>query len=289
GYGEGDVVPGSYDSLLAKVISHGADRNEAIRRAIEDIEAFEIRGVPTNLAFAGRIIGHDDFRSGGGTVDWLEREMEGLLAPRVPARHWAAAAAALAAAKSRRARGPWGAARWIGAGGAVCWLSSGPERCRAEVRGAGPAFEVDIDGETLTVTPLGEQEGEAAYRVGGGRETVVVTALPFSSGADLSVREPARDTVDAVTQVRAMPPPALPRRAHAAAEGVFAVTAPLSGTVAAVQVAVGDVVEVGQLVVVLEAMKMEHRIVASESGTVREVLVAAGDVVREGDVLAEVE
>lgn len=66
-------------------------------------------------------------------------------------------------------------------------------------------------------------------------------------------------------------------------------TAPLSGTVTAVQVAVRDVVEVGQLLVVLEAMKMEHRIVASESGTVREVLVAAGDVVREGDVLAEVE
>src|SRR3990172_6964108 len=86
GYGEGDVVPGSYDSLLAKVISHGADRNEAIRLAIEDIEAFEIRGVPTNLALAGRIIGHDDFRSGGVTVDWLEREMEGLLAARVPAR-----------------------------------------------------------------------------------------------------------------------------------------------------------------------------------------------------------
>lgn len=289
GYGAGDVVPGSYDSLLAKVISHGADRNGAIGLAIEDIEAFEIRGVPTNLALAGRIIGHDDFRSGGATVDWLEREMEGLLAPRVPARHWAAAAAALTAARSRPAPGPWGAARWIGAGGAVCWLSSGPERRRATVRDAGQAFEVDIDGERLTVTPLGDHDGEAAYRIGAGQETVLVSALPSSHGADLRVRDPKRDTVDGVTRIRVTPPPALPRRAPAVAEGVFAVTAPLSGTVTAVQVAVGDVVEVGQLLVVLEAMKMEHRIVASESGTVREVLVAAGDVVREGDVLAEVE
>ena len=289
GYGEGDVVPGSYDSLLAKVISHGPDRNEAIGRAIEDLEAFEIRGVSTNLALAGRIIGHDDFRSGSATVDWLEREMEGLLASRLPVQHWAAAAAALAAARSRRARAPWGAARWIGAGGAVCWLSSGSEQCRADVRAAGHAFEVDIDGETLTVTRLGEQDGEETYRVSGGEETVLVSASPFSNGVDLSVRDPGRGIIDAVTQIRAMPPPALPRRAHAAAEGVFAVTAPLSGTVAAVQVAVGDVVEVGQLLVVLEAMKMEHRVVASESGRVREVLVAAGDVVREGDVLAEVE
>ncbi|MCZ7576648.1 MAG: biotin/lipoyl-binding protein [Dehalococcoidia bacterium] len=208
--------------------------------------------------------------------------MEGLLAPRVPARHWAAAAAALTAARSRPAPGPWGAARWIGAGGAVCWLSSGPERRRATVRDAGQAFEVDIDGERLTVTPLGDHEGEAAYRIGAGQETVLVSALPPSHGADLRVRDPKRDTVDGVTRIRVTPPPALPRRAPAVAEGVFAVTAPLSGTVTAVQVAVGDVVEVGQLLVVLEAMKMEHRIVASESGTVREVLVAAGDVVREG-------
>jgi biotin carboxyl carrier protein len=92
-----------------------------------------------------------------------------------------------------------------------------------------------------------------------------------------------------LARVEVSRPAALPRKAHTAEEGVVAVTAPLSGTVAAVQVAVGDAVAVGQLLLVLEAMKMEHRIIALEAGVVREVLVGAGDVVRDGDVLVEVE
>jgi len=87
---------------------------------------------------------------------------------------------------------------------------------------------------------------------------------------------------------RAVPPSPLPRRAAAASAGATAITAPLSGTIAAVRVAEGDVVEAGQALVMLEAMKMEHRIVATADGTVRSVLVKAGDVVREGDVLLEV-
>ena len=84
-----------------------------------------------------------------------------------------------------------------------------------------------------------------------------------------------------------VPPPALPRRAHAALEGATAVTAPLAGTIASVRVAVGDEVEVGELLLTLEAMKMEHRITATDAGTVASVAVEPGGVVREGDVLVE--
>ena len=284
GYGEGDVVPGSYDSLLAKVISHGADRNETIGRAIEDIEAFEIRGVPTNLALAGRIIGHDDFRNGGATVDWLEREMEGLLAPRGPARHWAAAAAGLTESTSR-VRSRWAGSRWFGAGGAALWLACGPERCRMDVRWRGMSCEVTAGDETLLVEHAGRVDGEVAFRVGGPDMLVLTSRVAWAGAGEVEVRDPG----GRAARIQVEAPPPLPRKAHTAEEGVVAVTAPLSGTVTAVQVAVGDVVGVGQLLVVLEAMKMEHRIVASESGTVRGVLVAARDVVRDGDVLVEVE
>jgi biotin carboxyl carrier protein len=114
---------------------------------------------------------------------------------------------------------------------------------------------------------------------------VLTSSLAWVAAGEVEVRDPGGRT--ARIQVEAPPP--LPRKAHTADEGVVAVTAPLSGTVAAVQVAVGDAVAVGELLVVLEAMKMEHRIVALEAGVVREVLVAAGDVVRDGDVLVEVE
>ena len=82
-------------------------------------------------------------------------------------------------------------------------------------------------------------------------------------------------------------PPALPRRAQAAASGATVVVAPLAGTIAAVRVSVGDVVEAGETLVLLEAMKMEHRVTASSAGVVKAVNVSERDVVREGDVLVE--
>jgi biotin carboxyl carrier protein len=64
--------------------------------------------------------------------------------------------------------------------------------------------------------------------------------------------------------------------------------APLAGTIASVRVAEGDAVEAGQLLLTLEAMKMEHRVLATVAGVVKAVRVGVGDVVREGDVLVEV-
>ncbi len=67
----------------------------------------------------------------------------------------------------------------------------------------------------------------------------------------------------------------------------MAITAPLSGTVAAIRVAEGDSVAEGQLLLLLEAMKMEHRITAPAPGTVKSLPVHERDVVREGDILIE--
>jgi propionyl-CoA carboxylase alpha chain len=72
------------------------------------------------------------------------------------------------------------------------------------------------------------------------------------------------------------------RSAEAAGRGP---TAPLPGTVVSVEVAAGDAVRAGQVLIVLEAMKMEHRIVAPADAVVSEVLVQAGDRVDAGDVL----
>jgi len=82
-------------------------------------------------------------------------------------------------------------------------------------------------------------------------------------------------------------PPAPPKRTRVKAAGVVAVTAPLAGTVATVRVGEGETVEEGQVLVVLDAMKMEHRIVAPQSGVVRAIVAGAGNVVREGDLLVE--
>jgi acetyl-CoA/propionyl-CoA carboxylase biotin carboxyl carrier protein len=73
------------------------------------------------------------------------------------------------------------------------------------------------------------------------------------------------------------------------AAGSGTITAPMQGTIVKVTVAEGDTVEVGESVLVLEAMKMENHISAEKAGTVKEVRVAEGDTVGTGDVLLVIE
>lgn len=276
GYEQGDVVPGSYDSLLAKVIGHGAEREEALANTLASLRALAVEGVATNLEFLERVIGHGDFRRGAATVDWLDSALGELLSARVPPEHWAAAAAGLT-----RGAGPWQGAWWIGAGGAAMWLSSGPERVAVEVRGAKPGLEVAVDGETRQVTVEREEPGRAWCRAGAGGTLLEVTR----EACGARVRGPG----GVETVVRLEGPPAIPRRTHAEAAGAIAIVAPLAGTVASVSVGAGNAVEAGQLLLTLDAMKMEHRVVAQGAGVVRQVHVAVGDIVREGDRLVDLE
>jgi acetyl-CoA carboxylase, biotin carboxylase subunit len=69
----GAVVPPYYDSLLAKLIAHGDDRDQAIDILIDALEDVDVEGVETNRTLLVSILGHPDFRSGRATTDWLER------------------------------------------------------------------------------------------------------------------------------------------------------------------------------------------------------------------------
>jgi acetyl/propionyl-CoA carboxylase alpha subunit len=287
GYGEGDQVPANYDSLLAKVICHGADRAAAIHGMVESLRALRIAGVATTAALARRILEHPGFASPGVTVDWLDETLDALLSARTPPDHWTASAAAFAAGwpAVRRERGPWHGPRWIGAGGRTCWLVSGPERCEAVVNGLGGRFAVTLDGETIGVRVERGAGKAVTCRLDEGEAERVVEVALLEDPDVMAVRSPG--SVESRIAISA--PPSLPRRVHQVTGETLAVVAPLAGTVAAVQVAGGEAVEEGQLLAVLDAMKMEHRIVAPQEGVVRAVRVAAGDVVREGDVLVDLE
>jgi acetyl-CoA carboxylase, biotin carboxylase subunit len=69
----GAVIPPYYDSLLAKLIAHGADRDAAIDILLEALEHVEVKGVQTNRALLRRVLDHPDFRAAAITTDWLER------------------------------------------------------------------------------------------------------------------------------------------------------------------------------------------------------------------------
>jgi acetyl-CoA carboxylase biotin carboxylase subunit len=71
----GAAVPPYYDSLLAKLIGYGSDRDAAIEVLLEALEDADIEGVETNRALLVSVLGHPDFRAGAVTTDWLERTL----------------------------------------------------------------------------------------------------------------------------------------------------------------------------------------------------------------------
>ncbi len=78
---QGYVVPPYYDSLLAKLIVHGADRGEAIRKMRSSLEQFVVTGIPTTIGFHHEVLSHDDFRDGRVNTRWVE---ESFLSARQP-------------------------------------------------------------------------------------------------------------------------------------------------------------------------------------------------------------
>jgi acetyl-CoA/propionyl-CoA carboxylase biotin carboxyl carrier protein len=229
GYQEGDVLPGAYDSLMAKIVTWGPDRETARRRMVQALRETEIEGVPTTIPAQLAVLEHPDFVAARHDTNWVERDLDfSTLAPA------ATAAPATAAAASASTDG----------------------RVRRNV-------DVEVDGRRYKVSVWVPD---------------AVPAGPPAAASTLGGRP-----VPAAGRPR-------PRPATAAARpSSGTVLAPMQGTVVAVVAAVGDSVQVGQTICVLEAMKMENNVTAEAAGTVRELHVAAGDTVSAGDVLAVVE
>ncbi|MGE3076429.1 MAG: biotin carboxylase N-terminal domain-containing protein [Dehalococcoidia bacterium] len=276
GYERSDVIPSTYDSLAGKVLSHAPTREECIEFSEHELKGTYLRPLRTNIRLLEAVRASEAFSRGETDIGWLERELPGLLAgSRTPDDAWMAAgiAASWPAAVSQ-------------VGTCSVWLTDHQETREVATRVWGKDFESSV-GEAsergvfidswLTQNEVWEREirfmlsgikyGFRLHDDGvfGGTENAGRVGLSF----------------------RIVPPPPLPRRAHAAAEGATAIVAPLSGTIAAVRVAEGDAVVAGQLLLTLEAMKMEHRITSPSDGVVKSVGVRERDTVREGAVLVE--
>jgi acetyl/propionyl-CoA carboxylase alpha subunit len=289
GFAPGDLIPTQYDSLLAKCIFHGPDRDETVGHGAALLGPDDIVGPRTNLALLTAVARSEEFRRGDTTVDWLEPAVPGLLETvKLTAEQWMAAAVgfllpsqgAHPGSKDGTRGAPTIAASWVGPGAVEVHLDDGTGLRTVSVStGAGNRGIVEINGRRADYEVCSEESpGIVQLRIG-----------PQQVRVSRDSRSP--DVLDLYgtfgREVRLVPPPPLPRRAHAATEGATAITAPLAGTIASVRVADGDTVQPGDLLLTLDAMKMEHRITATSGGTVASLHVAPGDVVREGDVLVE--
>ncbi|MCX7892149.1 MAG: acetyl-CoA carboxylase biotin carboxylase subunit [Burkholderiales bacterium] len=274
-----DRVPPHYDSMLAKLVAWGATREEARRRLAAALAETVLLGVPTNRGYLAAAIAHPVFVAGRATTGFVAEHLP-------PAAEHAPdpAALALGAALLYERASPWrGPAEWFN------WTSTGvrakPMRLEwhgrkfdATVEPTGRhAYRVTVAGATVAVALPGERGVRIEAEVEGVRR--IVSAVIAEDGIDIALPEGDLRLRDATYDPAAA--------AATGADGV--VRSPMNGRVAAVAVAAGQTVARGDLVVAIEAMKMEHAIEAPVAGRVAEVAVAAGAQVTPGALLARIE
>jgi acetyl-CoA/propionyl-CoA carboxylase, biotin carboxylase, biotin carboxyl carrier protein len=247
----GTEVGGRFDPMLAKVIAHGRDRAEALRRLGAALDETVVLGLVTNLRFLRWLVREPTVLAGEARIDTLGAIWSGDVSapPAVPDDAWATAAAALLPA----AGDPW-------AGG---WRLNAAPTVRLATDAAERAVRVD------------DAPASARDHV---RSAAVVHV-------DVEGRSVA---------FRIAPPPDVDRAAAAAASaraggGAADLVAPMPGAVVAVHAAVGHTVAIGEPVVTLEAMKMEHVVPAPSAGRVASLEVAVGVQVERGQVLGRLE
>jgi geranyl-CoA carboxylase alpha subunit len=275
----GSEIPPFYDSMIAKLISHGATRDEARRRLVHGIEQTAAFGVTTNQAFLSACLRHAEFAAGRATTAFIGQNRGDLLAPRKAARSDAAFAALLLYATDPFAP-PWQSGRSLAA--------TFPRPARVELDDA--LYDIEI---------MVERDGGYAARLDGteyrfeidelGREAIRFrsdglsgSARFFREGDRLYIlRQGITVSVRDVT----MSAPA----AVGASSSDGRIRAAMNGRVVAVLVKEGEPIAAGQPVITLEAMKMEHVHSAPISGTISVVQVIEGDQVMTGRIMVEIE
>ncbi len=275
----GSQIPPFYDSMIAKLVSHGATRDEARRRLIHGLEQTAAFGVTTNQAFLAACLRHAEFAAGRVTTAFIERNRADLLAPREDARSDAAFAALLLYVTNPFAP-PWRSGRTLAAAfplparveldHAVYDIEIARERdggYAARLEGTEYRFEIDeLSGEAVRFRSNGLTESARFFREG--------DHLYFlRHGITVSVRDLTMSAPAAV----------------GASSSDGRIRAAMSGRVVAVLVKPGERVTAGQPVITLEAMKMEHVHSAPISGMISAVEVTEGEQVTTGRIVVEIE
>ena len=276
----GTEVGSNYDPMLSKVIAYGPDRAAALRTLDRALADTAVLGVVTNIEFARFLLADSDVRAGRLDTGLLDRRVEGFAAAAVTDQALIAAAAV-----------SWLSA-WVGSGQDIWatptgWrvgqhspfvarLVSGDRTTHVAIIGTPGSATVTLD-DQVPLTLQAELTDDTITTVVDGRRE--------------STRFARRDTATWVSNtqgtwmVRHVPEPST--RSEDVHSGDADILSPMPGAVIAVHAATGDTVSAGTAIVVVEAMKMEHALVAPIDGTA-ELAVAVGDQVRVDQLLARI-
>ncbi|MDH5019687.1 acetyl-CoA carboxylase biotin carboxylase subunit [Halobacterium rubrum] len=228
GLRQGDDLVTDYDSMVAKLIVHGSDREECLARSRRALAEYDIEGIPTIVPFHRLMLEDEAFVGGTHTTKYLDEDLD--------------------EERVAEAQEQWGTET-------ESEDSSDDDVVERD-------FTVEVNGKRFEVNL--EERGAAQ---------LATTAAAENGGGERP--EPAGGSDDGGETV---------------VEGDGeTVEAEMQGTILDVNVAEGDEVEPGDVLVVLEAMKMENDVVASHGGTVTQVAVAEDDSVDMGDVLVVID
>ena len=202
----GRDIPGDYDSMFAKLVVQGVDREQARRRMLRALAEFRVEGVPTTIPIHRWILDSPEFRAAEHTTTWLERALATVDLP--------------------------------------AHVDLQPPGTGAEPRPAD--ILVEVDGQRVPVRIFDERRGRAPQR------------------------------------------PAL-HDAHHGKHVHRVITAPMQGTILKVLVDKGQEIQAGDVICILEAMKMENHVASTREGEVTDLPIRAGQVVETGQTLAVID
>jgi len=294
GVDSGDEISPHYDSMIAKLIAHGPDRESARRALVAGLRESTVIGLVTNLRFLHELLEWPETRDASFHTRLIdERHVQrGVVAPAaVPVEHLAAAALYWLA--QRRAESP-ALGCWTLWDGFTGWrLSSGPIQAAPQ-----PTLVLKAGAAEWPVRfSMRDDQGSSALVIG--EQKVSATLQPLAAGRfllqcggralELTIRGDARQ-VELSSALGSSVLTAQPYLGGAAGDAAASgqLGAPMMGKVVAVKAAVGETVAVGQTVIVLESMKMELHVTAPFDGSLSSLRCRVGDMVERHQVLAEV-
>jgi geranyl-CoA carboxylase alpha subunit len=277
----GADIPPFYDSMIAKLVAHGGNREEALRKLLGGLQDVVALGVKTNQLFLSRCLAHPVFIDGRATTAFIAQNQNTLLQEDVDVQSIAVAlSAALLVETASGAKAP-GQGRRLTHSLAihVKFEINATVRDVALTHQGQHRYLALSEGRTFDVNLIKIGSDNARFIVDGLMESVVFTVQ--GTRLLMRYRGTAFDVIDRTL--------ATTTRQDSAGLSDGKLRASINGRVVAVQVAVGDRVVVGQSMVTLEAMKMEHIHTAPMAGTVKILNVALGEQVPTSFVVAEIE
>lgn len=286
----GDDIGINYDPMIAKLIVHGSDRDQAIRLMRQALLDFEVLGLQTNIAFLSRLVSSEGFVNAVLNTRFIEQFIEQhrdelfVETPQETQRALLIAAATLipdlpgnpqADALEFEAQSPWALKnswRMNLPANHTIRINDNDTDYQFTVSPLDHGWQIEFNGNRHLLDGKWLDKNRLQIELDGERITVPVVFIQQTIAFIFLGQERKFNLYQVDT-----------KEASALAEN--GLSAPMPGSIVALQVAVGDKVQSGDVLVIIEAMKMEHSIVAASEATVSEIFFDVGDQVEEGNKL----